>query len=259
MAARCASEAQAAAGFDPFQFNIFETTQSDPAFAATLKIHAGYGKLNITAAPGLTLDAGVRYEDAVQTVDPVEVFATPLGSASSTLIANDYFLPAGTLTYEITPDLQARISASATIARPQFRELIFQTYFDPETNRQFNGNPRLIDSELTNYEARLEYYLGGGDRISLAGFYKDIENPIEVFSSFSDNDQISGFANRADSVHLTLFPETPDGWRDDKLAARWEKIFKVRRVVTGALNSLACCLAYVADVTSPQNRATAFG
>jgi len=215
-------EAQAAAGFDPFQFNIFETTQSDPAFAATLKIHAGYGKLNITAAPGLTLDAGVRYEDAVQTVDPVEMFAAPLGSASSTLIANDYFLPAGTLTYEITPDLQARISASATIARPQFRELIFQTYFDPETNRQFNGNPRLIDSELTNYEARLEYYLGGGDRISLAGFYKDIENPIEVFSSFSDNDQISGFANAPSATLYGAELETQVTWDLYDWGGFWE-------------------------------------
>ena len=39
----------------------------------------------------------------------------------------------------------------------------------------------------------------------------------------------------AESVHLQLFPETPAAWRDAALAARWEKIFKVRRVVTGAL------------------------
>jgi isoleucyl-tRNA synthetase len=39
----------------------------------------------------------------------------------------------------------------------------------------------------------------------------------------------------APSVHLQLFPETPAAWRDAALAARWENIFKVRRVVTGAL------------------------
>ncbi|MDP3458862.1 MAG: class I tRNA ligase family protein, partial [Hyphomonas sp.] len=39
----------------------------------------------------------------------------------------------------------------------------------------------------------------------------------------------------APSVHLQLFPETPAAWRDAALAARWEMIFKVRRVVTGAL------------------------
>jgi isoleucyl-tRNA synthetase len=39
----------------------------------------------------------------------------------------------------------------------------------------------------------------------------------------------------AGSVHLKLFPETPATWRDAALAERWEKIFKVRRIVTGAL------------------------
>ena len=42
---------------------------------------------------------------------------------------------------------------------------------------------------------RGEYYFGGGSRASIAGFYKDIENPIEVFTSFSDNEIVSGFAN----------------------------------------------------------------
>jgi isoleucyl-tRNA synthetase len=37
------------------------------------------------------------------------------------------------------------------------------------------------------------------------------------------------------SVHLTLFPENLEGLRDDKLAAKWEAIRNVRRVVTGAL------------------------
>ena len=178
-----------------YDIGLIETTQSDPAFAAALEIHAGYLQSRINPLAGVTLDLGVRYEDAVQRVDPVEVFASPGNSASSTLLANDYYLPAGTITWEVTEALQARLSASKTIARPQFRELIFQTYYDPETNRQFNGNPLLIDSELTNLEARLEYYFGRGSRVSLAGFYKDIENPIEVFSSFSDNVQVSGFAN----------------------------------------------------------------
>ncbi len=38
-----------------------------------------------------------------------------------------------------------------------------------------------------------------------------------------------------DSVHLRLFPEVPADWRDDALAARWQLIRQVRRVVTGAL------------------------
>ena len=37
------------------------------------------------------------------------------------------------------------------------------------------------------------------------------------------------------SVHLTLFPDGLEAFRDEKLAAKWETIRNVRRVVTGAL------------------------
>lgn len=46
---------------------------------------------------------------------------------------------------------------------------------------------------------------------------------------------ISPFAETADSVHLLQIPETPAGWKDDALAAQWDLIFRVRRVVTGAI------------------------
>ncbi|CAO4166637.1 isoleucine--tRNA ligase [Methylorubrum populi] len=37
------------------------------------------------------------------------------------------------------------------------------------------------------------------------------------------------------SVHLQTLPDTPAEWRDEALAARWHKVRRVRRVVTGAL------------------------
>jgi isoleucyl-tRNA synthetase len=39
----------------------------------------------------------------------------------------------------------------------------------------------------------------------------------------------------AGSVHLQQFPQTPDGWRDAGVAAKWDAIFKVRKSVTEAL------------------------
>jgi len=39
----------------------------------------------------------------------------------------------------------------------------------------------------------------------------------------------------AESVHLRPYPDVPAGWRDEKLAAKWEKLRELRRVVTGAL------------------------
>lgn len=38
-----------------------------------------------------------------------------------------------------------------------------------------------------------------------------------------------------ESVHLRTFPDVPEGWRDDELAAKWARVRDLRRVVTGAL------------------------
>ncbi len=38
-----------------------------------------------------------------------------------------------------------------------------------------------------------------------------------------------------ESVHLRLFPEVSESWRDDALSRKWSKIRRLRRVVTGAL------------------------
>jgi isoleucyl-tRNA synthetase len=57
--------------------------------------------------------------------------------------------------------------------------------------------------------------------------------PILPFTS--DEAWLARGVSENGSVHLETFPETPDSWRDDELAARWRIIRNVRRVVTGAL------------------------
>jgi outer membrane receptor protein involved in Fe transport len=163
---------------------FFDVTVSDPTpfpvFDAALTVHAGYGLARYRPTDRISIEAGVRYEDGLQVAAPDLAFGGG-NLANPTRIANDYFLPSATITWEAIDDLQLRLSASQTIARPQFRELVEQTYFDPESNRRFRGNPFLQDSELLNVEARAEYYFGGPRRVSLAGFFKQIDNPIENF------------------------------------------------------------------------------
>ncbi|KPM15903.1 TonB-dependent receptor domain-containing protein [Citromicrobium sp. WPS32] len=175
--------------------DLRELTEDTPAFDARLKVMAGYLKGNLTPIEGLTIDAGVRYEDGKQTVAPAQVFTNQPNLGAVTAIENSYWLPSATITYEFDNGLQLRASASKTIARPQFRELLLQEYTDPESLRSFVGNPALQDSTLFNAEVRGEYYFGQGSRVSLAGFYKSIDNPIEAFSQFTDNSQSTSFAN----------------------------------------------------------------
>jgi isoleucyl-tRNA synthetase len=40
---------------------------------------------------------------------------------------------------------------------------------------------------------------------------------------------------RDESVHLEVFPETPEAWRNEDLITKWDRVRDLRRVVTGAL------------------------
>ncbi len=140
-------------------------------YDASLRIHAGYVQAEAEAIDGVRAIIGVRYETAKQEVTPID--------AMSTRLDNDYFLPAATLTWNFAPDMQLRLAAAKTIARPQFRELAPQAFRDFESDRLFFGNPLLRDSELYNLEARYEWFFDRDQRLTAAGFIKRIDNPIE--------------------------------------------------------------------------------
>ena len=180
---------------DFYNIGLVETTQSDPAFAAQLRVHGAYAKINYEPIDGLSIDLGMRYEKARQSVNPVQVFAVPSNSGASTLLDNQHWLPAATVTWEVAPSMQVRLNASKTIARPQFREMMFQQYYDPESDRLYRGNPLINDSKLTNAEARFEWYFAPEQRISAAGFYKKIDKPIEAYASFTGNSLETSYAN----------------------------------------------------------------
>jgi outer membrane receptor protein involved in Fe transport len=185
---------------EQFGIGLVETTESDPAFAAQLLTHAGYLQFQAGLTDTLDLNIGARYEQAEQEVRPLQVFDALSNSGAATNLDNDYVLPGATLTWRFAPDMQFRVNASQTIARPQFRELMFQSYFDPESNRRYRGNPLLIDGEFVNAEGRFEWYFAPEERLSAAAFYKKIDRPIESFTGFDDNTPVTSFANAPEAT-----------------------------------------------------------
>lgn len=167
----------------------FNTPLGAYAYDAGLRIHAGYGQIEVEPVTSLRAVAGVRYETAEQ-------FVTPTGVAS-TRLENDYWLPAATLTWNFAEDMQLRGSFAKTISRPQFRELAPQQFRDPDSDRLFFGNPLLKDSQLYNFEARYEWFFARDQRFTAAGFYKRIDNPIEQvgFYTGADDRLQTGFTN----------------------------------------------------------------
>jgi outer membrane receptor protein involved in Fe transport len=189
---------------DYFGIGLVESTETDPAFTASLETQAAYTQLQAEIADGLELSVGARYEQGEQTVAPLKVFNVASTSEAGTNLDNDYVLPAVTLTYKFGENMQLRLNGSKTVARPQFRELMFQAYFDPESNRSYRGNPLLVDSEFTNAELRYEWYFAPEQRFSVAGFYKQIDKPIEAFTAFNDNTPVTSFANAPKATLLGI-------------------------------------------------------
>jgi outer membrane receptor protein involved in Fe transport len=185
--------------FNIYSFGILLTDLSSAAGAAKydagLEVHAGYGQVEVELADFVRATLGVRYETADQFVTPIDLFNLGGGLVGSTQLSNDYWLPAATITWNFAEDMQLRLAASKTIARPQFRELAPQQYFDTESDRTLIGNPFLVDSELINFEARYEWYLGRNERITAAGFYKKIDRPIEAIASQQGQTFFTTFAN----------------------------------------------------------------
>ena len=57
--------------------------------------------------------------------------------------------------------------------------------------------------------------------------------PILCFTSRGG--YLCRYPEAKDSVHLKTFPDIPAEWRNDELAGKWQTIWKIRHVVTGAL------------------------
>ncbi|KQN00698.1 TonB-dependent receptor [Sphingobium sp. Leaf26] len=177
-----------------YDISLLEFSGNYPVYDAAMRVHAGYAQVQAQIIPGLSFNAGVRYEKGDQSVTGVDVYNT--GVTPFNQIKRDYWLPAITVTIEAAKGLQFRASGSKTIARPQFRELIAQPYLDTESNRFFRGNPFLKDSQLWNADIRAEWYMARDERLIAAAFYKKIENPIETFTTINDTYAVTtSFAN----------------------------------------------------------------
>lgn len=73
-----------------------------------------------------------------------------------------------------------RVAGSRTVARPEFREIAPFSFYDYEANYGVNGNVDLKRTSILNGDIRYEFYPKGGEAITIGGFYKYFDDPIEL-------------------------------------------------------------------------------
>ncbi|WP_339424603.1 TonB-dependent receptor [Sphingobacterium sp. MYb388] len=92
------------------------------------------------------------------------------------------FLPSINATYSVTNTFNVRGSYSKTAIRPDFRESGFFGFYDFELDAIVSGD-NVESTFIDNVDLRLEWYPSPGEIISLTGFYKYLDKPMELIEN----------------------------------------------------------------------------
>ncbi len=116
--------------------------------------------------------------------------------------SNWRFLPSINATYSLTPEFNIRGSYSRTLIRPDFREVGLFGMYDFEIDGYVHGE-HVESTLIDNLDVRLEWYPSPGEIISLTGYHKKLDKPIELVQSDQATNAYT-FANMENAKNLGL-------------------------------------------------------
>ncbi|GAB3028323.1 TonB-dependent receptor domain-containing protein [Bowmanella dokdonensis] len=159
------------------------TTDGDK-YAAGSMLDAYYLMADVFYDNKWRFSGGVRFEDFRQLSIPFQAH-TGLFDVNSEEIAalsfqEDDVFPSLAMTYIMDDEMQFRLNVSQTAIRPDMRDISTSFFVDPLTEFLVRGSPTLQSAKLDNIDLRWEWYMADGNNLSVALFYKDMENPIEM-------------------------------------------------------------------------------
>jgi TonB-dependent receptor len=205
--------------FSPQNFNsktgikIDEQTNPNDSYNASNNLLSVYASANYAFGKKFNAIVGVRAEQNSQKLNSADLVGKPIKFDNTRLDV----LPSTNLTYNFTEKSLLRLAYGKTLNRPEFRELAPFSFYDFVNNRVISGNPTLKNAEIQNFDFRYEFYPTPSELVSVAAFYKDFTNPIEVVFTSGANPNLN-FSN-AKSAYSTgieaelrknLNPEKPN-------------------------------------------------
>jgi outer membrane receptor protein involved in Fe transport len=156
---------------------IEEVTRKSDGYNYWASVAAGYIQLeNAFFENKLRLIWGARLESFHQNLAAYSAADDSPVNVDSTVID---VLPSINIIYSFHPKFNLRLSGSQTVCRPEARELAPFSFYDYSIFALVGGNAKLQRTKITNADLRLEWYPAGGQLISLTGFFKYFQNPIE--------------------------------------------------------------------------------
>ena len=138
-------------------------------------VASGYGMVEVPVGSRFRIIGGARVEN--WTLD-MHVQPTSLGLIRIKRQNTDV-LPSLAINATLTPNQTLRLSASQTLARPEYRELAPVNYRGMSGERDIFGDSSLVRTLIQNYDMRWEWYPNYTEVLSVALFAKRFDKPIE--------------------------------------------------------------------------------
>jgi hypothetical protein len=183
------------------QFNIINVAE-DGVYDASEQLMAGYLMTELPIGYRFRLIAGARVEDARINVST----ALSNNNRFVSTLDNVDVLPAMVLNVQLGNRSQLRLSASQTLARPEYRELSPVQYLEVVGGQITRGNGDLVRSLIQNNDIKYEAFLASGELVSVGVFAKNFDRPIERIDLASGGQPFVSFfnANSAQNIGLEL-------------------------------------------------------
>ena len=182
------------------RFVIEDRSEARDDFEADWAITWGYLEA-MFESQRFQVNGGLRIENSEQVLD---TFRETTGRPQKISLDQSENLPSAAFTWFLNEDMQIRLAASETVARPDFKELSNATFIDPIFNFVVQGNSNLKISQITNLDLRWEWFFNSNDNLTLGVFYKDIDDPIEqVFQNISSSAEPNRIFTNQESAELT--------------------------------------------------------
>ena len=160
-------------------FKLDEATNVDDSYQANSFLNAAFVMTDTKIGDKFRIIGGVRMESYNQQFNYIEFGSNEHKHIDTTVVD---LLPSVNIVYSLNKKMKVRGSYYRTVSRPEFRELAPFSFYNFVIDNIVSGNPNLKRATIDNFDVRWEMYPGKGQIISVSGFYKTFENPIELIN-----------------------------------------------------------------------------
>ena len=180
--------------------NVFRIAALSQAgsYSASDIVGAAYAMAEYQLSDRVRMIGGSRFEMQHLSIDAQPAF----GSVETVTPTYYDLLPALAVNVSLTNRQALRLSASQTLARPEYREVVPIASRDVLGGEQFRGNLNLRRTLIQNVDARWEMYPSSGEVLSAALFAKRFEKPIERVYRGTSGTRVTTFENAKSATNV---------------------------------------------------------